>query len=68
MEDFAARLSLKEALELYLFLEALETASPGAAAGLRGGPERIFAELRAYLYERLSIEDMEEPRALLDRL
>jgi hypothetical protein len=61
MEDFAARLGLKEALELYLFLEADE-------AALQGAPAHLFAELRAYLYERLSIEDMEKPRALLERL
>jgi hypothetical protein len=61
VEDFAARLSLREALELYLFLEGREADLPTSAAGL-------FAELRAYLYDRLSIEEMEAPESLLCRL
>jgi hypothetical protein len=61
MEDFSARMSLRDALELYLFFEADEAELPSSASDLRDA-------LRSYLYERLSIEEMESPRALLDRL
>lgn len=61
MEDFVARLELKGALELYLFLGEKE-------AELSGGPASLLAQLRAYLYERLSIEEMESPASLLKRL
>jgi hypothetical protein len=61
VEDFVACLGLREAVELYLFLEDNE-------AKLESGPRHLFAELRAYLYDHLSIEDMEKPRKLLERL
>jgi hypothetical protein len=61
MEDFTAHMSLRDALELYLFIEAEEAELPSSASGLRDA-------LRSYLYERLSIEEMESPRALLDRI
>jgi hypothetical protein len=61
VEDFAARICLRDALELYLFLE-------GREAELSGSPERLLADLRAYLYDRLSIEEMESPAELLGRL
>ncbi len=61
MDDFIARLSLRSALELYLFLE-------GREEELSGGPAELYATLRLYLYDRLSIEDMESPEAFLSKL
>ena len=61
MDDFIARLDLREALELYIFLQGQEEALSGASS-------KILAALRAYLYDRLSIEDMEFPSALLAKL
>jgi hypothetical protein len=61
MDDFVARMGLKAALELYVFLEAREDELSGGAAGL-------YAALRAYLYEGLSIEEMESPKDLISRL
>jgi hypothetical protein len=61
VDDFIARLGLREALELYLFLE-------GQEEGLRGASARLFSSLRAYLYDRLSIEEMESPDKLLEKL
>lgn len=61
MEDFESSLGLRDALELYLFFQAREPELPPGAVGLYG-------RLRAYLYERLSIEEMEAPQALLERL
>ena len=61
MDDFIARLDLRGALEFYLFLEQQENA-------LQGSTLMLFCALRSYLYERLSIEDMESPRTLLEKL
>jgi hypothetical protein len=61
VDDFTARMGLRDALELYLFLESREGELEGAA-------ERLYVSLRAYLYDRLSIEEMESPSALLKRL
>ncbi len=61
MDDFVARLDLKAALETYLFLEERE-------GELRASGSRLLASLRAYLYENLSIEDMESPGTLLEKL
>jgi hypothetical protein len=61
LEDFSARLGLRDSLELFLFLRSRE-------AELAGAPDRLFASLRAYLYGRLSIEEMESPEALLERI
>ena len=61
MDDFVARMGLRAALQLYIFLEAREEE-------LSGGAAEIYAALRTYLYDRLSIEDMESPEALLPRL
>jgi hypothetical protein len=60
MEDFTPRLTARAALQLYLFLEAREEQ-------LDGGSAELYSALRAYLYERLSIEDMESPETLLAR-
>jgi hypothetical protein len=61
VEEFAARMNLREALELYLFLE-------GREAELSGSPAKLLADLRAFLYDRLSIAEMESPAELLGRL
>jgi hypothetical protein len=61
VDDFTARMGLRDTLELYLFFERREGELEGAA-------ERLYASLRAYLYDRLSIEEMESPSALLERL
>ncbi len=61
MEDFNLEMGFRQALELYLYLKAREEELSGGAAGL-------FDELRSYLYERLSIEEMEHPELLLARL
>jgi hypothetical protein len=61
MDDFMARMDLRDSLALYLFFRQRESE-------LEGASERLFSALRAYLYERLSIEEMERPEALLMRL
>jgi hypothetical protein len=61
LDDFVARMDLKAALELYLFLEEREGELEGSSANLR-------ASLLSYLYDRLSIEEMESPKDLLKRL
>jgi len=61
VEDFNLSLDLRSALELFIFLEARE-------GELAGGPERSLAALRHYLYDRLSIADMEAPAAYLAKL
>jgi hypothetical protein len=61
MDDFSPRLSLKGALQLYMFLEAREDE-------LEGGVAALYSALRNYLYERLSIEEMESPGTLLAEL
>ena len=61
MDDFIARLGIRAALQLYIYLEAREEE-------LSGGPAQIYAALRSYLYERLSIEEMESPAAFLSKL
>ena len=61
MDDFTLRMDLKSALRLYVFLEAREDElAPGAA--------ELYASLRAYLYDRLSIGEMESPKTLLAKL
>lgn len=61
MDDFIARMDIKAALSLYIFLEERESE-------LAIGAAKLYAALRAYLYDHLSIEEMESPAALLDRL
>jgi hypothetical protein len=61
MDDFNARLGLRGALQLYIFLAAREDE-------LAGGAAELYAALRAYLYDRLSIEEMESPGTLLAAL
>jgi hypothetical protein len=59
--DFIASMDFREALGMYIFLRSREEDLAGAA-------ERLYCRLRAYLYERLSIEEMECPEELLSRL
>jgi hypothetical protein len=61
VDDFIARLDLKGALEIYLLLEEREDELGGASA-------KLLSSLRTYLYDNLSIEDMESPRSLLETL
>ncbi|MGA2545009.1 MAG: hypothetical protein ABSF43_00540 [Rectinemataceae bacterium] len=61
MDDFIARLGFRGALQLYLFLVRREDE-------LEGGVAELYAALRTYLYDRLSIEDMESPETLLAKL
>jgi hypothetical protein len=58
---FAAEMSFREALDLYIFLRAREEE-------LSAGAERLYEALRSFLYERLSIEEMEKPEELLSRI
>ena len=60
-EPFRLELDFRRALSLYVYLQASETELPDAVSA-------FFAELRAYLYERLSIEEMERPEELLKRM
>jgi hypothetical protein len=61
IDDFSAHLSLRAALQLYIYLAAREEE-------LVGGPAELYASLRGYLYDRLSIEEMESPETLLSSL
>lgn len=61
MDDFIVRLGLRPALQLYVFLEAREEE-------LSGGAAELYGSLRSYLYDRLSIEEMESPESLIPRL
>ena len=61
MDDFIARLGFRETLQLYLFLVKREE-------DIEGGTAELYALLRNYLYDHLSIEDMESPEALLARI
>jgi hypothetical protein len=63
MNEFTARMGLRDALELYLFLSRKEMELDAAASA-----GRFYASLRGYLYDHLSIEEMESPEALLKRL
>ena len=51
----------RSALALYVFLK-------GREEELTDAPAALFERLRAFLYERLSIEEMERPEELLARL
>jgi hypothetical protein len=61
MDDFIARLGFRETLQLYLFLVKREEE-------IEGGTAKLYTHLRTYLYDHLSIEDMENPDALLARI
>ena len=61
MGDFSLNLGLKDSLELYLFLRRREPELGGASL-------KLCSALRAFLYDRLSIEEMEDPEAFLMRL
>lgn len=59
--DFVASMDFREALGMYIFLRKREEDLAGASA-------KLYDRLRSYLYERLSIEDMENPEELLSSL
>jgi hypothetical protein len=61
MESFLPALGRTDALELYIYLAERE-------GELCGGPSRLLAQLRAFLYEHLSIEELEDPAGLLARM
>ena len=61
MENFNMQMGIRAALQLYIFLEAREDE-------LSGGSAQLYASLRSYLYDRLSIEEMESPEVLLEKL
>ncbi len=61
MAHFTVDLDIPDALALYIFFCGREEELQGAAAALA---ER----LRTFLYDRLSIEDMERPEDCLARL
>lgn len=61
MDDFTSKISLREALECYIFLQDKEPELPRGALIL-------FGQLQQYLYQRMSIEEMENPERLLSRL
>jgi hypothetical protein len=61
VDDFCARLDIREALRLYMFLEAREDE-------LSEGVDGLYSRLRTYLYENLSIQDLEQPEKFLQKL
>lgn len=61
IEAFSLEVDLRTALDLYLFLKVREEE-------LTGAPSELFESLREFLYDRLSIEEMEHPETLLARL
>jgi hypothetical protein len=61
VDDFRTSVTFRDSLELYLFLRHRE-------GELAGASQRLYASLRAYLYDHLSIEEMESPETLLKKL
>jgi hypothetical protein len=61
MDGFSLEVDFGSALALYLYLKPREEE-------LSGAPAALLESLRSYLYERLSIEEMERPEELLARL
>jgi hypothetical protein len=61
MDTFSLDVDFRSALALYIFLKAREEE-------LSDAPSALFERLRAFLYERLSIEEMERPEELLARI
>jgi hypothetical protein len=61
VENFLPCLGWTDAVELYIYLSEREGELPG-------GPSRLLAQLRRFLYDRLSIEEMEDPSGLLARM
>lgn len=60
MDDFSLSLDLRRALALFLLLESRPDAGGADSLPL----EELEEELRSYLYNRLSIEEMEHPDEL----
>jgi len=61
VESFSLEIEFRSALALYVYLKQREE-------DLQGAPAFLFDSLRSYLYERLSIEEMEDAETLLARL
>jgi hypothetical protein len=61
MEELSLDLTMREALAFHVFLHEHEEELSEGVAG-------IAQKIRDYLYDRLSIEDMENPEDLLVRL
>jgi hypothetical protein len=61
MDSFSLEIEFRNALALYVYLKQSEE-------NLSGAPAALYESLRSYLYERLSIEEMEEAETLLARL
>lgn len=64
MDDLTLSLDLKRALALFLLLESRPDAPGNSSEPL----DEVEEELRSYLYNRLSIEEMERPDELYARL
>lgn len=60
-DSFSLDLDFKSALELYIYFSTRDEE-------LHGAPAAFVEKLRSYLYERLSIEEMERPAELFARL
>ncbi len=61
MDELIVHLGLKDALQIFLFLSNHEE-------DLEGGASLLYSTLRTYLYNGLSIENMESPETLLAKL
>ena len=61
MDELIVHLGLSDALQIFLFLSSHEE-------DLRGGVSVFYTTLRTYLYDGLSIENMESPETLLAKL
>jgi hypothetical protein len=61
MDELTVHLGLKDALQIFLFLSNHEEA-------LEGSVSILHSTLRTYLYDSLSIENMESPETLLAKL
>ncbi len=71
MDSFSTEIDLRGALALFLLLDLRRSALPDrrrsereALVGEAPELDALEAELRAFLYERLSIDEMEDPEAL----
>ena len=61
MDELIVHLGLRDALQIFLFLSSHEE-------DLEGGVSILHNTLRTYLYDCLSIENMESPATLLAKL
>jgi len=61
MDELILHLGLREALQIFLFLSNHDK-------DLEGGVSVLYSTIRTYLYDGLSIENMESPETLLAKL